>query len=108
VEELLRTSHSLSVLAFSWAAAAGINATAAAPHSRCKVKEILPQREIDIPISQKTHVLAPPSSIRPQVLSLLSGWSFSAGTWTDHCPARTLIISVLWRSKTPCWKKCFC
>lgn len=102
MEELLRTSHSLSVLAFNWAAAAGINATTAAPHSHCKGKEILVQCEIDIPISWKTHVLAPPSSIRPEVLSLLSGWSFSAGTWTDHCPARILIISMLWRSKTHC------
>lgn len=98
MEELLRTSHSLCVLAFSWAAAAGINATTAAPGSTRWVlqrEEILLWCEIDIPISEKTHVLAPPSSIRPEALSLLSGWSFSAGTWTDHIPARALIIFVM-------------
>lgn len=104
MERLLKTFNSLSVLAFSQAAAAGINATAAAPQSCCKGEEILLQGEIDIPISQKTPMLAPSSSIRPEVLSLLSGGSFSAGAWTDHCPVR-MIISVLWRSKTPCQKK---
>lgn len=98
MEELLRTSHSLCVLALSWAAAAGINATTAAPGSKCWLlqrEEILLRCEIHVPISEKTHVLAPPPSIRPGALSLLSGWSFSTGTWTDHIPARALISFVM-------------
>lgn len=42
---------------------------------------------------------------RPLDQKIESAVSFSAGTWTDRCPARALIISVLWRSRTPCQKK---
>lgn len=93
-----KTSRSLCVLAFSWAAAAGINATTAAPGSSCWLlqrEEVLLWCEMDIPISEKTQQLAPPSPIRPEALSLLSGWSFAAGTRTDHIPARALIIFVM-------------
>jgi len=102
MEELLRTSHSLSVLAFSRAATAGINGTAAALLGHCKGKKS-PTAVWD-PHSYLPEDTCAGTTIVHQTrrLSLLSGQSFSAGSWTDRCPARALIISVLRRSGTPC------
>lgn len=107
MEELLRTSHSLSVLAFSRAATAGIDGTAAALLGHCKGKKVLLLCEIHIPIFQKTHVLAPPSSIRPE------DWVCCQVRASLLAVGQTAALPGLWSSRCyggvehPVRKKCF-